>query len=376
MVCIYDVKEYDNKLLSDCINNIFNDLNLNNKIAKGMNVVIKPDLMIGLEESDYTNTNTQLIYEIAKKVKLCGANVVIADRTDGRFNLENIDEEYKKLGMLKLEENNITLNRDLSITKVDVKSDEDIDRIQIINAIKNADLVINVPKLKTHNLFGLSGSVINMFGIITPESIKALYGKYNDSSKLSKIAFMISKSIKNQVTIIDAITAMEGDGPSIGSKVNFGHIIASDSIYEPDYIIAKKIFKKYDELPIIKEIIRTVDENKLKIIEVKGEVKKYRQFKMPKSMKKASLFGKKYWPVIDDKKCIKCKICIYRCPNAVIEEDDLRIKMAKRYRCTNCMYCVDQCPVGAITLKKMKVKYSKKKLQMLKAAEEKIEENK
>lgn len=370
MVCIYDVKDYDSKVLANTVNNIFNDLELNNKISKDMNVVIKPDLMIGMEDKEYTAASSELIYEIAKKVKLCGANVIIADRTDGVYNIENINEEYEKLGLLKLEEKFISLNRDISVTKVDVKSDEDIDKIQIINTIKNADLVINVPKLKTHNLFGMSGAIVNMFGIITPESLKALYGKYESREKLSKIAFMIAKSIKKQVTIMDAVVAMEGDGPSIGDKVNYGHIIASDSLYELDYIVAKKIFKKYNKLPIIQEILRVVDETHLKQIEVKEESKKTRQFKMPQTMKKTAFF-KKYWPVINEKKCINCKICVVRCPNAVIDEVDHKIKMERRYRCTRCMYCIDQCPVGAITLKKMKVKYSKKKLAMLKAADEK-----
>lgn len=374
MVGIYSINQYDYDKIFDIVNNIFNEFGLDKRIKKGMNVVIKPDLTPSEEGKDFSSSNILVIKAVAKKVMLCEANVTIVDRTEGIFNEKSINEEYEKLGLLELEEQGINLNRDCKVVKADVKSDSDIDKVEIIATIKNADFVINLPKLKTHMLFGLCGATVNMFSSITSESMKNIFGKYEESSKISKIALMVARSIKNQFTIMDGIVAMDGNGYLNGNKVNFGHIIASDSLTELDYTVSKRICKMYKQLPIISEIIR-VSQGKtdmLDNIEVREEKTKYKQFKFPLSVEKLSsldkLLGKKVWPKINEKKCIKCKICVLRCPTKVIEEENHKIVMKNRHKCTRCMHCVSQCPVNAIYVKKMRVKISKKQIQMLNEA--------
>ena len=82
---------------------------------------------------------------------------------------------------------------------------------------------------------------------------------------------------------------------------------------------------------------------------------------------------KDFWPYIDEKKCIKCRICVVRCPMDVIHEKDHKVVMTDRQRCTKCMHCVNQCPVGAIKINKAKYKF---KNNMLDKNNKEIEEKK
>ncbi len=372
MVGIYSVNEYDIQKIGETIQNIFNDINIPEKIHENMNVVIKADLTVGIEEKRaYTSVNIAIIKAVAQRIKKLGASVTICDTVDGPYTISNLEQQYEALGLLQLEDIGIKLNRNVNTSKVSLKFEGEDIELNMMEVVRRADYIINIPKFKTHSVFGISGAISNMFNVLDLESIKKLYGKYPDRQKLCKIARIIAENFKNQIVIEDAIFSMEKEGPVNGSLIKLNAIIASDDILEIDYITATNFFNQNSYIPILEEIKQLKGENEALIIDVKKNQKyNYKTLKLPKNLDKLSFFDKLYkkdvWPCIDSKKCIKCKICILRCPMDVIHEKSHMVVMDERFKCTKCMYCVDKCPVGAIYMKKMKVKIVRSKVKLLK----------
>ncbi|MBM3292625.1 4Fe-4S dicluster domain-containing protein [Candidatus Bathyarchaeota archaeon] len=56
-------------------------------------------------------------------------------------------------------------------------------------------------------------------------------------------------------------------------------------------------------------------------------------------------------PIIDNSRCVGCKLCISYCPEAAIKHVENRVKIDYRF-CKGCGICVNECPVKAITLVK------------------------
>ena len=105
MVGIYEVKEYETEAINDALDKIFKDLDIQSKIKEGMNVVVKPDLSIGIEDKrEYTSTNTLLIKLVCQKIMKLGAKVTICDKTDSIFNAENLEDMYKKQGLISCQD--------------------------------------------------------------------------------------------------------------------------------------------------------------------------------------------------------------------------------------------------------------------------------
>lgn len=361
MVGIYKSEGYVVENLENVVDRIFNDFNIQDKIKEKMNVVIKPDLNYIVEENiPFSVTSVLLIKTVAKKVMKLGANVTIADTVDGIFNEENLKELYKKLGLDELIQLNINLNNDVKLRPVKLQFGKNEISINIIDSIKKADFVINMPKIKTNSSLGISGAINNMLNALDMPSIRELYKRFPKYDEISKIAKMITASFKNQFTIADAILCMEKDGPINGSKTNLNCIIASDKFDELDFTVCEKFFKSPQMLPIYCTILEDSKEDVKNIVINKDEGYKYTFMTPTKNFQSLGIIdkieGKDIWPNIDVKKCIKCKICALRCPMDVIHEENHIVVMRDRYKCTKCMYCTMKCPVRAINLSNMKVK--------------------
>ena len=371
MVGIYKIGEYSEQEIEKCLEKVWADLKLEEVFKDGMNVVIKADLSLAKSDKIKFSTNELLIKLVAQKTMKAGTKITICDNTDGIYSVENLEEKYKKCNLESLEDIGIELNREIELKDVTFKIDEKEEKIQLIEVLKNADYIINMPKLKVHQNFGISGAIYNMFNSINFENIKEMYQTYKVNNKISKFAYEVASMYKKQIVIMDAIHSVQGVSYNTFSEVKTNFIAASDKIEELDYFVAKNVFKNAEKLPIINEL------NNRQIVfsseNLKSEIKNFKNLTMPISLIKPSvlekLSNKLVWPEINHNLCIKCQLCVSRCPMKVIAEKNYRVVMDNRYNCTKCMYCVGVCPVGAIELKKMKVKLSKKVLKQLKEAE-------
>lgn len=99
-----------------------------------------------------------------------------------------------------------------------------------------AELVITIPKVKTHKYTGMTCSLKNMYGMI-PEARRVIYHRW-----LSKAIVDINTVFQGRlITLVDGITAMEGNGPVYGEPVEMNMLLASQDLVAADTICAQLI---------------------------------------------------------------------------------------------------------------------------------------
>ena len=197
-------------------------LNLKNK-----SVLLKPNF-VEFHEGHPINTNVELIKNVVEAcLKLGAKQITIGEaaghRRDPFFSLHksNILQEFKHNIILK------DMNHG-DITKIRNKGNfTSFKNFYVASPVIDSDIVINMPKLKTHHWVGVTLSLKNLFGTLPgiyygwPKNLLHINGIQNSILDLSV-------SVPTDYTIIDGITGMEGDGPIMGTAKQVGAIIMSN----------------------------------------------------------------------------------------------------------------------------------------------------
>jgi formate hydrogenlyase subunit 6/NADH:ubiquinone oxidoreductase subunit I len=225
-----------------------------------------------------------------------------------------------------------------------------------------ADVIINLPKFKTHSLTLLTLGVKNLFGCI-PGPKKPLWhlkaGK--DQETFAKILVDIYNVVRPSLTLLDGIVGMEGNGPNSGRPIPIGLILASGDSLSLDQIVC-------DLLGISRESLLTnrvafergVGKETIEVLGEKVEDVRISSFQFPtlsqidwglpgflsKALKNA-LTSK---PVIDEEVCKSCDRCAEICPPKALARkgEDLVFDYGQ---CIRCLCCLEVCPEGAISIK-------------------------
>ena len=234
--------------------------------------------------------------------------------------------------------------------------------MHIAKPMFDADVVINLPKLKTHSAQIFSGAVKNLFGCI-PGLKKAKYHKMApDSSDFGQIICDIHKATKIRLHIMDGILAMQGEGPTAGTAYQANKILVSEDPLALDAVAAKMVGMDVEDVPIL-EIARkrNLGEGWLKNITLAGDyeqVPKLARFKLPKRfggtkkrngkalVKVIEFFNTR--PRINLDKCKKCNMCVESCP---VQAIDKVTKQIDYNTCIECMCCHELCMYKAVELK-------------------------
>jgi ferredoxin len=153
---------------------------------------------------------------------------------------------------------------------------------------------------------------------------------------------------------MDGIVGMEGNGPAAGKIKKTGIIITSRSGIALDFVAAKIIGFKTDDILTNKALVKR---NLKPEIEVVGEKNFKLRYEQPiKTVRKAPGFLIKvyYWLInpeikVNKKKCKKCLVCLKACPVNAISFTNEKIKINKK-KCILCYCCHELCPEKAIII--------------------------
>jgi len=242
----------------------------------------------------------------------------------------------------------------------------------VSKAVKECDVLINLPKLKTHGEATITGAIKNYWGII-PGGLKAKYhllGKNPEEfgETLADNYAWVIKNKPNRITIYDLERVMYGStGPVSGSMKRWNIILAGMDELALD-LVALEIgkFKGLNFVPHLKSAserglgVHNMDEIEIVGISLEEAKKIAPKFKAPrKSMTRfASLMtGKivykitKRVPKLNKKLCKKCGICDEVCPAEAIEFETGKYPQFQRIKCISCLCCMEMCPHQAIETK-------------------------
>ncbi|TDO83320.1 uncharacterized protein (DUF362 family) [Halanaerobium saccharolyticum] len=358
---------YQAEELSEKLDILLQELGgLENFIQAGDQVVFKTNLLMGKAPEEAVTTNPEFIRALARKVKALGAEVVIADSPGGPFNEKLLKRAYQKSGLYEMAAvENLKLNYNTDSQKHEYRAGKINKSFQLVSYLEAADLVINLPKLKTHGLTMYTGAVKNLFGCI-PGVLKAEYHlRMQSVDDFSRMLNDLAALVAPELTIMDAVVGMEGEGPSNGQPREFNYLLASTSPYYLDLAAVRLMgITPEEKVPSIKAALADQFINRDNL-ELRGDqIEPLTNVKIPKIEKENNLLDAKLpnflsdiiekflrpKPVFKEENCVGCRNCAENCPPEAITMVD-NFPEVELETCIRCFCCQELCPYDAVEIK-------------------------
>lgn len=317
-------------------------------------VLIKPNVVGCFAKNQIaTTTHPAVVEAVCKVLKQNKCEIFIGDspftRPEVSYKAAGIDKVAKKYGTLvEFETSKLVKIRDSDAKILKV--------ITVPKIVKDVDLVIDMPKLKTHSLTRYTGAIKNLYGCIPGGLKQRLHNEARSEKKFSKLLVDIYQNIKPGLVIMDGVVGMEGEGPTSGEKKKSGLILASENAVALDIAATQIIGYKPKKIFMIKEAVRRklYPGFKFELVGVsklpKINFDKPTSVEMKKTRQRVKSLFKERPIVCDVKKCIKCGLCRDHCPVKAITMDPYPVVDKKK--CIRCFCCIEICPKNAIGLKK------------------------
>ncbi len=196
-------------------------------VQPGQRVLLKPNLVRAMSPDRAVTTHPAVVAAVARLVREAGGHPIIADSPGGPYSAAILRLTYRKTGMDQAAAwGEAELNYNAESTQVSYAEGLTLRRLDIIQALLDADVVINLPKLKTHNLTTLTVAVKNLFGLV-PGSVKIGYhAKLQENWRFCEGLIDLLTYVKPALHIVDAVVGMEGNGPSGGDPRPIGALLA------------------------------------------------------------------------------------------------------------------------------------------------------
>lgn len=201
-------------------------------VKPGQQVLLKPNLLTGARPTKECTTRPELVYCVAKLVQEAGGHPFLGDSPAfgsayGVAKANGLLEWAQKIDLPIVELHGKRYKLD--------QQDSDFDNLLLSKEAIAADVVINLPKVKSHMQLTLTLGVKNLFGCV-PGKMKAWWhmeaGK--DCQRFAQMLVKTAQAIDPDLTILDGIIGHEGNGPSGGEPRSLGVLGASPNVYALD----------------------------------------------------------------------------------------------------------------------------------------------
>ncbi|MCX6012941.1 MAG: DUF362 domain-containing protein [Chloroflexi bacterium] len=239
-------------------------------------------------------------------------------------------------------------------------------KVYIARAVRESDLIINLPKLKTHSLCLFTGGVKNMYGVIPSGMRRKFHAGFPNRNNFARMLVDIYSAAIPRLNIMDGIIAMEGEGPAAGNLRNLGIILSSRDAVALDAVASQIAgMEPFEVATTLNAHERGYGIGDIKSIEVAGEKIESvvcKDFKRPSSTSRIAM-GKtpkfitrfimhqlEIKPYAVNKLCTGCGECIKDCPVQAISLYKEKAKIDKHV-CIQCMCCHEVCRNKSIVLK-------------------------
>lgn len=239
--------------------------------VKDRRVLLKPNL-VEYEPGTVINTNANVVVGAAIALKRAGAaSIVVAEGPGHRRDIEYLITSTNLFDHLREEKVGfIDLNHD------DVRATRlrswytGLPALMLPAAVLDADLIVSMPKLKTHHWAGMTCSMKNLFGTVPG----AVYGWPKNLLHLRGIEQSIldlNATIRPQLAIVDAVVGMEGDGPIMGTPKAVGAVIMGTDLVAVDSTAARVMKLRPERIVYLAEARHYLGNVDLGRIEQRGE---------------------------------------------------------------------------------------------------------
>jgi len=324
---------------------------------RGKRVVIKPNILGPYPPEKGITTHPSLIWALVQLLKKREAICLVGDNPGMSGYAAN--ERCARISGILDAADGCFVN--FAKESVQIKVDSlFMEKLVVSKIILDADMVINVPKFKTHIQTKITGAVKNMFGILLGAEKARVHFAAAKPENFSAALVDIYQVRIPDLTIMDAVVGMEGNGPSSNDLRPIGKVIASENGVAVDGLMAAMMGlppSTVDSLRIASQRgLGEVDPAKMKI---QGAWSPLKRYKMPLTFISQGWMGAVvnkllYRPLVKPRlrvlpdRCHQCGVCVQHCPAQALTMEKVPILDLKQ--CISCYCCYELCTNQAFEL--------------------------
>ena len=261
----------------------------------------------------------------------------------------------------------VELNYDVGETRLSFPEGGLLKALDVADFALSTDVIISLPKLKTHAFMVLTGAIKVMFGIVPGLTKAGYHAKLLTKERFAEMLLDVLRFAPPALSIVDGVVGMEGDGPSAGDLRHLDVIMASSDSVALDMAAAHMLGIDPREVPALAAAMRrglvSGRLEDLQLLGVEWEELRVPDFRLPIGGREiTSLPGfilrlMTRTLVVSPQangRCVGCGICAENCPVQAITIEDKTARMDWG-ACIRCYCCHELCPERAIDLKRSRV---------------------
>ena len=327
-------------------------------IRRGDRVLLKPNLLYGRPVEKAVTTHPAIIKGMIQIVREAGGIPFIGDSP----SVGSVVRAAEKAGIKAVaDESGCPLVEFDQPTSPARGARKVFKRLEIDRSVLEADVVINLPKWKTHGMMLLTLGVKNLFGCV-PGPRKALWHLKagEDRRRFAQVLLDLYQVIRPALTILDGVVGMEGNGPQSGRPISLGLILASRDPLSIDQVVCDLIGMPRKSLltnrvaledgigggdiSVVGEPINQIQVETFALPSLTSV-----SWNLPTFLRRALKNAFSSRPAIVQENCRSCDRCTEICPPKALERKDDRL-VFDYGECIRCFCCQEVCPEGAVSI--------------------------
>ncbi|MDD5091651.1 MAG: DUF362 domain-containing protein [Candidatus Wallbacteria bacterium] len=348
----------------------------------GKSVLLKPNLLRESLPEQCVCTHFEVVRQLGILLREAGAEVTVAESSGGRSYGKTI-RAAETSGLLKaLSEAGIPfVNVDTAGTMLKHLNGTQLENLVISELYQQFDITVSIPKMKTHVETRFTGAVKNMMGLVPGSGKLSMHKAAPKAHELGEAIVDLYSAVKPHFAVMDAIWAMEGDGPNLGTRRDAGMLICSIDAVALDSMASRLTGFHEQEVEYLWNAqsrgLGTADWSRIELCGDSVEVMKDFRHGAPSLTRKLPSwllrFAARHLVSVDPEivtdQCRQCGECASSCPveaivcvgargNVPLQDVDLSadrpetVPVIDYKKCIRCLCCHELCPHQAVRLKK------------------------
>ena len=179
---------------------------------RGKKVLIKPNVLRASEAREGIVTNPAVLRAVVEKVESMGPADIIVGDNPGLFSYGANEDTFRKAGLMEAACGHYRNIGDDSV-KVDFNP-AFMPSVSVSRAVLEADIVISLPKFKTHGLTVVTGAIKNSYGLLPGAQKAMLHRIAGSAERFQEMVVDVFRLRVPDLFLVDAVVGMEGNGPA------------------------------------------------------------------------------------------------------------------------------------------------------------------